>query len=224
MRINLLPPEVGERQKLRRRTLATIGVGIVLLALVGGFYFLQVIRLSGVEEDIQAQEAVNADLQRQISELQDVAALEQEISATRQLLSTLLQDRVLWSGVLRDISLVIPSELWLDGLTGQVGAGAAVGADAEAPVALPGTEGGLVGQISFTGSAFSHREVALWLSRLEDVRGFINPWLASSTKVSAEAVAEDGTVIAPTGPELVNFASSVDLSDQALARRTGGSP
>lgn len=224
MRINLLPPEVGERQNLRRRTLATIGIGVVLLVLIGGFYFLQVIRLSGVEEDIQVQEAVNADLQRQINELQDVAALEQEIAATRQLLSTLLQDRVLWSGVLRDISLVIPSELWLEGLTGQVGAATAV--EGEAPAATAVGEGGLVGQISFTGSAFSHREVALWLSRLEDVRGFINPWLASSTKTSGEeAVAEDGTTtVTPTGPTLVNFASSVDLSDQALARRAGGSP
>ena len=223
MRINLLPPEVGERQRLRRRTFASIGLGAVLLVLVGGFYFLQVIRLSGVEEDIQAQEAVNADLQRQIDELQDVAALEQEISATRQLLATLLQDRVLWSGILRDISLVIPSELWLDGLTGQIGA--AAGVEGEAPAATAVAEGGLVGQISFTGSAFSHREVALWLSRLEDVRGFINPWLASSTKVSSEeAVAEDGTTVTTTGPEIVNFASSVDLSDQALARRSGGSP
>ena len=221
MRINLLPPEVGERQRLRRRTFATIGLGLVLLALVGGFYFLQVVRLSGVEEDIQAQEATNADLQRQISDLQDIAALEQEITATRQLLSALLQDRVLWSGILRDISLVIPSELWLDGLTGQVGS--ALGEEGEAPAAGVIGEGGLVGQISFTGTAFSHREVALWLSRLEDVRGFINPWLSSSTKSSqVEEGAEGGVVI--TGPETVNFASSVDLSDQALARRSGGSP
>lgn len=220
MRINLLPPEVGERQRLRRRTFATVGIGVVLLVLVGGFYFLQVIRLSGVEEDIQAQEAVNAGLQQQINELQDIAALEQEIAATRELLSTLLQDRVLWSGVLRDISLVIPSELWLEGLTGRVGA-----AETEEGIAPAGAvgEGGLVGQISFTGSALSHREVALWLSRLEDVRGFINPWLASSTKVSAEAATTDGTTVATAGPDIVNFTSSVDLSDQALARRSGES-
>ena len=215
MRINLLPPEVGERQKLRRRTLLTIGLGVVLLALVGGFYFLQVGRLSGVEEDIQAQEDVNADLQRQISELQDIAALELEITSTRDLLSALLQDRVLWSGILRDISLVIPSELWLEGLTGQVGA--AAGAEGEA---APVTEAGLVGQISFTGQALSHREVALWLSRLEDVRGFINPWLSSSTKSGETGAEEEGEAVV-TGPSTVSFASSVDLSDQALARRAG---
>ena len=207
MRINLLPPEVGERQRLRRRTFLTIVGGVVLLALVGGFYFLQVVRLSGVEEDIQAQEATNAGLRSQIAELQDIAALELEISATRDLLDALLQDRVLWSGVLRDISLVIPGEIWLEGMSAQVGEAGVEGAEA-APV----TTEGLVGQISFSGFAFDHRDVALWLSRLEDVRGFINPWLSASTKTDL-----------PTAT-VVSFTSSVDLSDQALARRAGGSP
>jgi Tfp pilus assembly protein PilN len=207
MRINLLPPEVGERQRLRRRTFLTIAIGVVLIALVGGFYFLQVVRLSGVEEDIQAQEATNAGLRSQIAELQDIAALEQEIAATRDLLSTLLQDRVLWSGVMRDISLVIPGELWLDGLSAGLGAAGVEGAEA-----APTTTEGLAGQISFSGFAFDHRDVALWLSRLEDVRGFINPWLSSSTKT------ELGTAT------VVQFSSSVDLSDQALARRAGESP
>jgi Tfp pilus assembly protein PilN len=205
MKINLLPPEVGQRQQLRRRTVLSIVIGIVVIALVGGFYFLQVVRLSGVEEDIEVQQARNASLQQQIAELQDVAALEQEIAATRQLLSTLLQDRVLWSGILRDVSLVIPGELWLDGLTGQVGT-----TTVDATTGAPSTEVGLVGQIAFTGFAFDHREVALWLSRLEDVRGFINPWLSSSTKSEIAAAS------------VVQFVSSVDLSDQALARRSGG--
>jgi Tfp pilus assembly protein PilN len=188
--------------------LLTVAIGVVLLALVGGFYFLQVVRLSGVEEDIQAQESVNAGLRSQIAELQDIAVLEQEIAATRDLLSTLLQDRILWSGVMRDVSLVIPGELWLDGLSAGVGAATAV----EGAEAAPVTQG-LVGQISFSGFAFDHREVALWLSRLEDVRGFINPWLSSSTRSEI------------AGTPVVQFASSVDLSDQALARSAGrGSP
>lgn len=188
----------------------TIAIGLVVLALIGGFYFLQVVRLSGVEEDIRAQEAVNAGLRAQIAELQDIAALEQEIAATRDLLSTLLQDRILWSGVMRDVSLVIPGELWLDGLSAQAGEAVAEEAEAAPATAAPGQ---LVGQISFTGFAFDHRDVALWLSRLEDVRGFINPWLSSSTR------SEIGTT------PVVQFASSVDLSDQALARRAGrGSP
>jgi Tfp pilus assembly protein PilN len=203
MRINLLPPEIYERQRIRRRTAAVVAVGLIVLAAVGAFYFLQVLRLNEVEDDIAAQEAENAQLRAEIAELQEIDALIMEIESTRGLLSSLLADRVLWSGVLRDISLVIPGQAWLNGVNGQVGVPGTEGTE-------PAEAGGLVGQISFNGFAFTHRDVALWLSRLEDVRGFVNPWLSNSTKTDI------GT------QEAVQFTSSVDLSEQALARRRGG--
>jgi Tfp pilus assembly protein PilN len=208
MRVNLLPPELFERQRIRRRTVMVSVFGVLVLAAVGAFYALQVIRLGEVESDIQTQESENAALTQEIADLQDIAALQEEIAETRDLLGTLLADRVLWSGVLRDISLVIPPETWLTSLSGTVGA--ATGETTETGEPVTTTAGGLVGQISFIGNAFDHRDVALWLSRLEDVRGFINPWLSNSAVV----------VIAET--PAVTFTSSVDLSEQALARRTGG--
>ncbi len=211
MRINLLPPEVLERQRARRRTTAAVLAGVLFLIAIGGFYFLQVLRLGAVEDDVAEQRAVNASLEAQIAELQDVAALEDEIDRTRLVLSTLLQDRVLWSGVLRDVSLVIPGEVWLNGLSAQLGAGEAAATTTtettETTEPDPALAGTIVGQISFNGFAFDHRDVALWLSRLEDVRGFINPWLSTSAQ----------TLIGTT--DAVGFTSSVDLSDQAIARR-----
>ena len=202
MRINLLPPEVLERQATRRRTVMVFTGGIILLFVIAGFYFVQVFTLQGVEDDIETQEAINAQLEAEIASLQDVAALEQEIERTRTVLAELLADRVLWSGVLRDISLVIPGEVWLNGLSAQLGLAVAPEETGE-PVAT----GAVVGQISFNGFAFDHRDVALWLSRLEDVRGFINPWLSSSAKTKIG------------DREAVTFTSSVDLSEQAVARR-----
>ena len=219
MRINLLPPEIYERQRVRRRTAAVIVVGLIVLAALGAFYFLQILRLNEVEDDITAQEAENAQLQAQIGELQEIVALQREIEDTRTVLNALLADRVLWSGVLRDVSLVIPGQAWLSGLNGQVGAPGTAGTTATTTTGTTTTAttpgqaaqpGALVGQISFDGFAFTHRDVALWLSRLEDVRGFLNPWLSNSTKTDI------GT------QEAVQFNSSVDLSEQALARRRGG--
>jgi Tfp pilus assembly protein PilN len=213
VRINLLPPEIYERQRVRRRTAAVVVVGLIVLAALGAFYFLQTLRLNEVEDDITAQEAENARLQAQIAELQEIDALQREIEATRTVLNVLLADRVLWSGVLRDVSLVVPGQAWLSGLSGQVGAPGAVDTTTGTTVTTPGQAaqpGALVGQISFDGFAFTHRDVALWLSRLEDVRGFLNPWLSNSTK----------TLIGTQ--EAVQFTSSVDLTEQALARRRGG--
>ena len=215
MRINLLPPEILERQRVRRQTIAAVAVGLIVLMAIAAFYFLQAAKLGRTEDEVDAQEATNAQLQQQIASLQDVAALQQEVAQTRDLLNGLLADRVQWSGVLRDISLVIPSEAWLEGLTGQVGTetGLTTGTTTTAPTTTTGaaTGEGVIGQISFTGQAFSHRVVAPWLSRLEDVRGFINPWLTSSTKSGATGALA----------EVVTFTSSVDLSEQALSRRQG---
>ena len=222
MRINLLPPELYERQRTRRRTAAVVALGVIVLAALGGFYFLQVLKENSVQADVEAQQAENARLQGEINELQEIDQLQQEIDATRGLLTGLLSDRVLWSGVLRDVSLVIPGQVWLNGLTGEVGAPGATGTTTTATPTTTGTttttttpgqaQAGpaLVGQISFNGFAFTHPDVALWLSRLEDVRGFVNPWLQNSTD----------TVIGTQTVE--QFTSSVDLSEQALARRRAG--
>ena len=209
MRINLLPPEIRERQRYRRRTAAVILIGIIVLAALGAFYVLQVMRLADVREDLEAQQQRNAQLQQQIAELQRFAELQQELQDTRTLLSTLLADRVLWSGVLRDVSLVIPGEMWLSGLTGSLTAAPTAEGTTTTTPTVPG--GGLVGQLTFNGFAFDHRDVALWLSRLEDVRGFVNPWLSNSQQ----------TLIGLT--EVVQFTNSVDLSEQALARQGGQS-
>jgi Tfp pilus assembly protein PilN len=201
VRINLLPPEIRERQRARRRVVAVVAVGLVVLLLLGGFYLLQLMRLNDLRDDLEAQQARNNELRAQIADLQEVAELQQQLADSQQLLADILANQVYWSGILRDISLVIPGETWLNGLTGTlVGAEAAEGTEAEvAP--------GLVGSISFTGFAFDHRDVALWLSRLEDVRGFLNPWLETSTKTEIDTT------------EVVNFTNSVDLSEQSLARR-----
>jgi hypothetical protein len=52
--------------------------------------------------------------------------------------------------------------------------------------------------------------VALWLTRLEDVEGFANPWVSTSQKT------EIGL------QEVVQFTSTTDLSEQVLARSQGG--
>ena len=225
MRINLLPPEVLERQRTRRQSVAAAAIGVIVLLAIVAFYILQVFQLGEVEDDVADQRLVNTGLQQEIAALQDVAVLQQEIEATRTLLNTLLVDRVLWSGILRDISLVIPGEVWLSGLSGTTGAPTTTDETATTTTTFAPGEG-LVGQIAFDGAAFTHRDVALWLSRLEDVRGFTNPWLSNSTKTTTSAPA-DGAATDPaaTTPDpgltitYVSFSSSVDLNEQALARR-----
>lgn len=206
MKINLLPPEIKERQAVRRRTVLVSGVGVAVVALLAALFVLQQIRLTDVRADLEAQQQANAQLEGEIAELQRFGELQANVQSSRALLTVLRANEVLWSGVLRDVSLVIPGTAWLTGMNGAI-----VTDEAQAGAAAQLGEG-LVGQIGFNGFAFDHRSVALWLSRLEDVEGFANPWLSTSQS------AEIGT------QEVVSFQSSVDLSADAVSRRGRQAP
>jgi Tfp pilus assembly protein PilN len=204
MRVNLLPGEIRERQRVRRRGGAVAVVGVLVLAALGAFYFLQQMRLNDLERDLAEQQAENDRLRGEIADLQEFDQQQRELAASQDLLTTLLADEVRWSGVLRDISLVIPGQTWLTTLNAQI--------TQEAEGTTQPAEGpsGLIGQISFNGFGLSHRAVALWLTRLEDVEGFANPWVSTSQKT------EIGL------QEVVQFTSTTDLSEQVLARSQGG--
>jgi Tfp pilus assembly protein PilN len=203
MRVNLLPPEIRERQRLRRRVGAVTALGVILLAGMGALYFLQQLRVNDLRRDLQAQEAENNRLRAEIAQLQEFVQLQQELQATQQLLDTLLANEVRWSGVLRDISLVIPGETWLTTLNGQLTQAV------EGQPAAPQGPSGLIGQISFNGFGLSHRAVALWLTRLEDVEGFANPWISVSQKTQIGQ------------QDVVQFSSTTDLSAEILGPREG---
>jgi Tfp pilus assembly protein PilN len=205
VRVNLLPPEIRERQRLRRRVGAVTAVGVLLLAGIGALYFLQQLRVNDLRRDLEAQEAENNRLRAEIAELQEFVQLQQELVDTQQLLATLLANEVRWSGVLRDISLVIPGQTWLTTLNGQLTQAA------EGQPVAPEGPSGLIGQISFNGFGLSHRDVALWLTRLEDVEGFANPWISVSQKTQIGA------------QDVVQFTSTADLSQQIVAPG-GGAP
>lgn len=206
MRINLLPPEILERQRIRRRAVLMGAAVVVIIVGMIGFAFLQQQRRAAVEEDVAAQQGINAGLQQEIGALQEFDLLQQELTASQGELAILLDNEVLWSGVLRDISLVIPSEAWLTSFSGFV----------FTPENQPLAEGqqgiidtGLIGQITFNGQAFDHRVVALWLARMEEIEGFVNPWLDSTEHLNV-------------GADLSQFISTVDLSESAAVVQQAG--
>jgi len=208
--VNLLPPELRQRQRLRRLTSLVVLAGVGLLAVVGLFYVLQVMNLGRVEEQLLAQESRNADLQAVIDELQPFADLQTALQRKRDLTDAVFANEVSWSGFLRDISRLIPSDAYLTDLTGSLNV-------ATASQGEPPEEGsaGLIGSISFNGLARDIDSLAVWLTRLEQVAGWVNPWAASAQLAEAES-----------GVSAYQFSGSVDLSRDAVTKRgsRGGEP
>jgi len=211
--VNLLPTEVREGQKSRRALAAVIlavGAAVFLLLFI---YTLQTARLSNANHKLAAQQALNQGLQTQINSLQQFAQLKAEVSLRQTLTQQALTNQVPWSGVLRDISMVVPNTMWLTGMNGTVSdVTATPGAATPGTGTPPSVQGAqtLVGSIQFQGVASDNPTIALWLSRLVRVNGWENSWLSTAQKTAQD----------PTNPGAtkVQFSSSVDLAYPATVQ------
>lgn len=197
--VNLLPPDILQAQRYRRLTSGVVVAGVVMVAAVFGYYLLQSNELSSVNDEIAAQEATNASIQASIAEKQKYADLQAEAQAQQQLLSAAYAGEVSFSALLMDFSRVIPSDAYVNSLAIQ------------ADQAAGGTEGatpGLIGGITGSGQAVSIDTLSVFLTRLEQVKGWVNPWMSTVSK-NEEVNGYDYSV-------------SVDLTDEVVTERGRG--
>ncbi len=112
--VNLLPPDILQGQRYRRLTLTVLAAGAIVLALIVVFFFIQVGRLGAVNDDIAAKEQTNAELQSQIDSLQKYDDLQTQAQQAQTQLDAAYAGEVSFSGMLMDLSRVIPSDAYLD--------------------------------------------------------------------------------------------------------------
>ena len=205
--VNLLPSELRERQAIRRTTSLVVAAGLAVLALIGIFYVFQVQRLSQVQSDLEAQQSRNAQLGTQIGSLQEFADLQAELASKEALVGEIFVNEVSWSSALLDVSRVIPDASYLTNLTGQI-TPTIVGEVATAPTG--GTpETTLIGNMTFAGVANQTETIATWITRLEEVQGWVNAWVNSAQ--------ED----APFS-RIYTFSNGLDLTQEAATARGQG--
>jgi len=205
--VNLLPPELRERQAIRRTTSLVVAAGLAALTLIGMFYFFQVQRLSQVQSDLEAQQSTNARLVKQIASLREFAALQAELAAKEALIDLIFVNEVSWSSALLDVSRVIPDASYLTNMTGQIVATVAGEVVAEPTGGTPETT--LVGNMTFAGVANQTETIATWITRLEEVQGWVNAWVNSAQEDSP-------------GSRIYTFSNGLDLTQEAVTERGQG--
>jgi hypothetical protein len=227
-RVNLLPAEVRE-QRLFRRQRAGIGVAAaILLVMLGLWYALETRALADARNDADRERQVAAGLQARQRQLQPVADLDAQIAAARRLRADVYAREIRFSGVLRDLSAIVPDDVWLTQMTaaftngGTAPAGGAAPAAGAAPAGgqpstatTPGSPGAgsPVANLTFTGAGLGHVDVGSFVRTLasgptkDGQRVYLNPYFTSSQRGES---AETATV---------TFSASVDLSPAAFSRR-----
>jgi Tfp pilus assembly protein PilN len=203
-RVNLMPPEIADAQRFRRLQLA-MGAAVLLSAvIVGGLYVHAKSGVSSAQADLTSAQAQQAALQTQLTGLDSVKTTYAEVQAKQVLLQQAMGPEIRWSYILNDLSLRIPSNVWMSVIQATEStddAGPASG------TAAPGATAPNYGNILFTGQALAHDDVAKWLDSLAKEKGFSQPSFTGSLLTRA------------TDPNVYTYNSSTLLNDHALSNR-----
>ena len=167
--VNLLPRDEPTRSFEAKRGVVFLGGGGAALVTVA--MAALVIGAGGaVKQQRQSLELIQAEMSAvpkpvaDPNETQDDGVLAAEKAARISALSTALGGRIAWDGVLRQISQVLPEDVWLSGLS-------TTGGD-------PTTGGS---NLTLNGSTYSQDGVARFLSRISVLPALSNVQLQTST-------------------------------------------
>jgi Tfp pilus assembly protein PilN len=209
-RIELLPQAHLEQRRQRRVTAGVVIAGLVALTMLIGYWLVLGMQIADERNELAQVTARNQQLQAEIDELQRFADMEAELEAKEASLATVTKGDVDWPGLLTEIAMVLPGEVWLTNLTasaGQTEGATQVGTET-APVRVSEEEP--FGRIQFQGNSLEMTGVPKWLIRLGTVKQFNALWLNSADK-------GEGTV--EGAPDIVTFDSTLELGDEAASDR-----
>jgi Tfp pilus assembly protein PilN len=212
-RVNLLPPEIQEAARFRRFQLAMVAAGVGAVAIVAALGVSAHSGVSHASADLAQANAQQASLQSQLSGLQSVRDVYNQVAAKKAMLSQAMGSEIRWSYYLTDLSLKVPDHVWLTSVTATEAGTPGGTTSAPTTTAAAGSAGASallpagVGTVTFAGTAFSHDDVATWLDTVAKERGFANAYFTNSTKAKIGS------------RDVVNFLSSVTVTQSALSGR-----
>jgi Tfp pilus assembly protein PilN len=187
--VNLIPRDDRRRGRatlIERNNPILVGgvAGIVVMTAILAAWFLTA--SAGVADNQKRRDAAQSELSATPvppPTTPGTSELEQQKNSRIAALSTALAGRLAWDRVLRELSLVLPDDVWLTSLSGQA----------------PGAAGGTAG-FTINGQTYSHDGVARLLARLAVVPELTGVQLQHSAMSTSQ-----------TGRKVVEFAINASM-------------
>lgn len=228
--VNLLPPEVAERKRLRKLQ-AIFAAGVIACgAVIGGLYVLADNGRASAQASLDQAVTQGSVLQTAKTRLAPAQITRSQVQATKQALVTAMSAEVLWSRYLDQIRLRLPGGVRLSNLTitpttvagpGGTTSSTPAPAPSTTPAAGSSTAGssgntvaalptsGTIASVSMAGVALDHDGVANLLDAMNSIPGWYGAYLTSTTA---------------GGKGYLNFTVTANVNAQALSHRyTDGS-
>jgi Tfp pilus assembly protein PilN len=190
--VNLLPRDAAQANSIRNEDPAVVigsalGV-IVIIALSGGFLTahakanseqkkLTAAQIELGKLSLHKQSAVHAKTPAQTKPIIPIPAVTSEEQPRLAAIASAMSTRIAWDRILREFSLVVPTDITISTLTMTAPASATAGT-------TPSSQGQ---GLAISGLAFSHDSVARLLSRLMLIPDLSNVTLSSSTAATSGA-------------------------------------
>lgn len=173
--VNLIPRDDSRANRRQPGAVVLTGVlgSVVVVALLAGAFLMTSSTVGDRQAEVDGLRAELAAIPPPAAQPQSQTTLEAEKSQRVAVLGQALGSRIAWDRVLREISLVLPEDIWLESLN----------ANAPDPNAAPATPGAAptgTGSFTITGYSYSHDGVARLLARLSVLPQLERPKLGSS--------------------------------------------
>lgn len=168
MRINLLPPEILEKRRAEKRIVYVVIVAFVLFAVLGAVWVLAYTRVDSRNATLATKRQEAASITAQAELLKVFEDQESTLQDRQSVADEALSERRNWAKLFDEVSLVLPSDMWLRTLSFSESAGLgldgfALDSDDDSP-------------------DLGHKAIAKMLVRLADLPQLYDVWLSNSLK------------------------------------------
>ncbi len=198
-KVNLLPPEIGERKKLQLVQAGAVAAVVLAAGIVGYMYHSGQSGVSTAKHDAATATTQNATLVRQLATYSDVRKTASELAAAQAMQQQVFSTRITWSHYLEDFSLILPKSTWLTNVNfteSLLPASIANASQATDPV----------GTVSWQGYAMKWNDLADWLDSLAPEQGVGSVYFSKAQEA----------YLPNTTTKVINFTANAEITSKAV--------